>query len=125
MSTQLAQDIRIGTLVRPDAGYIQQVVPHGFESISITFWQNHGDTDLTQLASEVNEVLSDTPCVVSSLGVFGNPLMDDENAELTRKSWEACIDAAGLFGCDIVAGFADYDATQEGIAVLSEYLGGW
>ena len=96
MSTQLAQDIRIGTLVRPDAGYIQQVVPHGFESISITFWQNHGDTDLTQLASEVNEVLSDTPCVVSSLGVFGNPLMDDENAELTRKSWEACIDAGRL-----------------------------
>ena len=41
--------IRIGTLVQAGektADYIRQILPHGFESFSITFWQTTGDTNI-------------------------------------------------------------------------------
>jgi sugar phosphate isomerase/epimerase len=103
--------IRIGTLVnaggRSDpAGYIRQILPHGFESFSIMFWQTLGGADLKKLAREVNEALAGSDAVVSSLGIFGNPLKDDDLGRRNREGWRKCIDAAHLFGCDIVAGFA-------------------
>ncbi|MHB9130563.1 MAG: sugar phosphate isomerase/epimerase family protein [Armatimonadota bacterium] len=105
----MEQQIRIGTLVNGGKGtaeYIRQIIPHGFESFSITFWQTLGDTDLAQLAAEVNGALAGSGVVISSLGIFGNPLMDDAKAEDTRQGWQKLIDNAHLFGCDIVAGFA-------------------
>jgi len=104
--------IRIGTLVsggdggRNTAGYIRQILPHGFESFSITFWQVLGPVDLDRLADEVRGVLADSGAVISSLGIFGNPLETNETAEATRDGWRRLIDAAPRFGCDIVAGFA-------------------
>lgn len=100
--------IRIGTLVNggpKTADYIQQILPHGFESFSITFWQTLGDTDLAKLADEVKAVLDGSDAIISSVSVFGNPLMDDEMAAQSRTSWAKLIDAAHLFGCDIVTGF--------------------
>ena len=44
--------------------------------------------------------------VISSLGVYGNPLDDKNKGAETRESWKKVIDAAPLFGCDVVAGFA-------------------
>jgi sugar phosphate isomerase/epimerase len=101
--------IRIGTLVNGGAGtasYIRQILPHGFESFSITFWQTLGDTNLKQLAAEVKDALAGSEAIISSIGVFGNPLMDDEKAKATRDGWKKLIDAAHLFGCDLVCGFA-------------------
>jgi len=103
------EPIRIGTLVNGGAGtanYIRQILPHGFESFSITFWQTLGDTNLKKLAAEVKDALAGTEVVISSLGVFGNPLMDDEKAKATRDGWKKLIDAAHLFGTDLVCGFA-------------------
>ncbi|MBM4035617.1 MAG: sugar phosphate isomerase/epimerase [Planctomycetes bacterium] len=102
------ETIRIGTLVNGGAGtanYIRQILPHGFESFSITFWQTLGDTNLKRLAAEVKDALAGTDVVISSLGVFGNPLMDDEKAQATRDGWKKLIDAAHLFGTDLVCGF--------------------
>ncbi|MBI5091284.1 MAG: sugar phosphate isomerase/epimerase [Candidatus Hydrogenedentes bacterium] len=101
--------IRIGTLVpgRQDtAAYIKQILDHGFESFSITFWKTVGDTDLARLANDVNDTLAGYDIRISSLGVFGNPLELHNEAEETRASWRKLIDAAPLFDCDIVAGFA-------------------
>lgn len=102
------ETIRIGTLVSgPGApGYIKQILPHGFESFSITFWQTLGGADLKKLAAEVNEALAGSGAVISSVSVFGNPLMDDATAAETRDGWAQLIDAAHLFGCDLVTGFA-------------------
>ncbi|HOF86520.1 MAG TPA: sugar phosphate isomerase/epimerase family protein, partial [Armatimonadota bacterium] len=100
--------IRIGTLVNggaTTADYLRQILPHGFESFSITFWQTVGEADLGKLADEVQAVLAGSDAVISSLSVFGNPLLDDEAAARTRASWAKLIDAAHLFGCDIVTGF--------------------
>ena len=102
------ETIRIGTLVNGGAGtasYIRQILPHGFESFSITFWQTLGDTNLKKLAAEVKDALAGSETIISSLGVFGNPLMDDEKAKATRDGWKKLIDAAHLFGTDLVCGF--------------------
>ena len=101
-------DIRIGTLV--NAGmkspeYIRQILPHGFESFSLTFWQSCEDIDFKKLAREVNAVLDGTGAVISSLGIFGNPLEKQALDKETLKGWRKCIDNAHLFGCDIVSGF--------------------
>ena len=100
-------DIRIGTLAGKGAqtpAYIRQLLPHGFESFQINFWQTLGDVNLKKLAEETKVVLNEAggTAVISSLGMFGNPLV----APATANDWKKCIDAAELFGCDLVCGFA-------------------
>jgi sugar phosphate isomerase/epimerase len=99
-------DIRIGTLVQggtPEktADYIRQILPHGFESFQINFWQKIGDVNLRELAKRVLAECGDA-ATISSLGVFGNPLQDAQ----TAKSFEQAIKNVKHFGADIVAGFA-------------------
>lgn len=100
------RDIRIGTLAPGDKGaaYLRQIIPHGFESFQLNFWKYLGATDLKKLAKEVNALLDETgrTAIVSSLGIFGNPLEDKQ----TAKDWARCIDAAALFDCNLVCGFA-------------------
>lgn len=104
------EDIRIGTIVsgglKDPCGYIRQILPHGFESFTLMFWQTTGDTDIKKLAKDVNATLEGTGVVISSLGIFGNPLETGEIDRKTVKGWEKLIDNAHLFGTDIVAGFA-------------------
>ena len=98
---------RIGTMAndgRPE--YLRQILPHGFESFQINFWQQV-NVDLRVRAREVQEVLDGSGAVVSCLGMFGNPLDPAHPAHKeTLAGWRACIDNAHLFGCDLVCGFA-------------------
>ncbi|GCE29664.1 sugar phosphate isomerase [Dictyobacter alpinus] len=102
-------DIRIGTLVdgkgSNPAEFIRQILPYGFESFSLTFWETLGEVDLRQLAASVQEVLADTDVTISALSIFGNPLEETEVDRETLRGWEALIDHAHLFGADIVSGF--------------------
>ncbi len=100
------EGIRIGTLVGAGAKapeFIKQILPYGFESFSLTHWQNLGG-DLKKIAGEVNEVLADSDAVISSLSVFGN-LLDGEMAKKVVGNFRKAIDAAHLYGCDMVTGF--------------------
>jgi sugar phosphate isomerase/epimerase len=83
------------------AGYIKQILPHGFESFELTCWQYIGSVDLAKTAKEVLDCLGNK-AVVGAIGIFGNPLQDEQ----TRKDWERMIDAAPLFKTDLVCGFA-------------------
>jgi sugar phosphate isomerase/epimerase len=107
--TNPLQDIRIGTMVRanlPDpAAYVRQILPLGFESIQPFFWQTLGGKDLKRLAGEIREAIGERDVVVSSLGVFGNPLEERELDRETLAGWEAAIENAHLFGTDLVTGF--------------------
>jgi sugar phosphate isomerase/epimerase len=96
-------DIRMGTLVsmKDGAAYLKQILPHGFESFSLTFWKEIGDVDLERTAKEVLDTIGDQ-AIISSLGMFGNPLEDADAA----RDFARCINAAKLFNCDVVAGFA-------------------
>ncbi len=104
------QDIRLGTLVNTgsrSADTIAQILPHGFESFEITFWKELGDCDIKALAKNVKRTLDGTGAIISSLGIFGNPLDPSASKhQETLKGWKTCIDNAYLFGTDLVCGFA-------------------
>jgi sugar phosphate isomerase/epimerase len=96
-------DIRIGTVVQMSKGanYIRQILPHGFESFQMFAWKRLGDVDLERTGAQVLEAIGDK-AVISSLGMFGNPIQDEQ----TAKDFARCIDVAKKhFNCDIVAGF--------------------
>lgn len=96
-------DIRIGTIVRGTeaVSHINQILPHGFESFQVFFWQEIGDVNLKELAKGVLDACGDK-ATISSLGMFGNPLQSDDCA----RDFGRCIKAARLFNCDMVCGFA-------------------
>ena len=102
-------DIRIGTLAgrnEQTAAYIEAILPHGFESFEINFWQDLHGVDLKQLAADTRRVLEGSGAVISCLGVYGNPLDPAHPKQAdTLKAWKACIDHAPRFGCDLVCGF--------------------
>lgn len=100
--------MRIGTLVKGTgdvAEYIRRILPYGFESFSITFWKTNRDIDFPKLADSVLAAVDGTDAEISALEVFGNPMDHEEADKETLASWERAIDAAPLFGADIVGGF--------------------
>lgn len=99
------QQLRIGTLVHAGEAldHVPQLVRHGFESFSLTFWATTRGVDLEATADALQGRLGSA--VVSSLGIFGNPLLDDEDGEEARASWRRLIAVAPLFGTDLVGGF--------------------
>jgi sugar phosphate isomerase/epimerase len=103
MSRKNHQDIRIGTLanMKDGADYLRQILPHGFESFQLTLWQHIGEVKLEELAKQVKEVVGNK-AIISSVGIYGNPLQDQK----TAKDWEKVIRAAPAFGTKVVCGFA-------------------
>ena len=103
-----AKSIRIGTMIRghePDpVGYLEKILPHGFESIEPYFWQTV-NKDLPELAKRLKDVIGDRDVTMSTLGMFGNPLEEQPKDIETLRGWEALIDNAHHFGATCVAGF--------------------
>ena len=99
--------LRIGTLVGGGDAVrvIPQIAKHGFESYSLTFWQTTGEIDLKETAKRVAEIVAEHDAVISTVGIFGNPLTGTGDNRDTLASWERLIDHAHLFGTDIVNGF--------------------
>ena len=84
------EKIRIGTLVNAGPGkhrpgeYIRQILPYGFESFSLTFWQTLGDCDLQEARRRgPGRPVGHRARSISSLSIFGNPLMGDDMARQT------------------------------------------
>lgn len=100
-------DIKVGTLVSVDnvRKVIPKLIPLGFETFSITFWETTGNWDLELLANDVHKMLEGTNCTISCLSIFGNPLLDTEKGLAARNSWGKLINVAHLFGTDLVTGF--------------------
>src|SRR5256885_15311749 len=93
------KDIRIGALTPIDKGadYIRKILPHGFESFQPSAFETIGGVDLQRMATETLDAIGDR-AVISSLSCYGNPLMNKTTAADIVK----LIDAAPLFGCDLV-----------------------
>lgn len=125
MSANPLLDIRVGTLVNargPDpASYIRQILPHGFESIALTFGRDLEGLDLPRLAAEVKEALGDSGVVIGAVGIYGNPLESAPQDLATLRGWERLIDQADLFGTDIVSGFTGRMRGQSIEASLPRY----
>ncbi|GIQ71118.1 sugar phosphate isomerase/epimerase [Xylanibacillus composti] len=103
----MGHDIRIGTLVGGGDAVrvLPQIIPYGFESFGLNFWQTTGNVDLVETAKRVREIADEHDIVISTLGIFGNPLTGTGKNADTLASWERLIDAAELFGTNMVNGF--------------------
>ncbi len=122
-------DIRVGTLVsghHNPANYIRQILPYGFESFAIHFGDACLDLDLPKIAAEVIEACGDQ-AVISSIGVYGNPLDSAPLDQETCKSWELLVDCAHLFSTNIVSGFTGRlrgKPLEESLPRFKEVFGG-
>lgn len=123
------QDIRIGTLVpcnRVDpVAYVRSILPHGFESFQLFFWETLGGADLARLADELGELLEGSGAIISSLGLFGNPMEREPKDVQTLRDWERCIDNVHRFGCDLVVGFTGRLRGQTIDANMPRYVEIW
>lgn len=100
-------DIKIGTLITGDNTPIvmPKLIPYGFETFSITFWERVNINNLEKFADNVGQIMDGSDCAISSLSIFSNPLMDNDFGREGISSWKRLIDAAKLFGTDLVTGF--------------------
>ncbi|MRN53663.1 sugar phosphate isomerase/epimerase family protein [Paenibacillus monticola] len=99
--------LRIGTIVSGGDALrvIPQIVEHGFESFNLNFWQTTGDNDLVEMAARLRELAAEHDFVISSVGIYGNPLTGTGEHADALDSWKRLIDHAHLFGTDIISGF--------------------
>lgn len=103
MSRASHADIRIGTLapIAKGAPYLRKIVDHGFESFELTIGRHIGDLNLAEAAKEISDAIAGK-AIISSLGLYGNPLQDEQNA----TDWRHVIEACSHYGCKVVCGFA-------------------
>lgn len=97
------KQIRIGTLVSANDAVqiIPQIIDYGFESYSLTFWKTCGDLNFQETAKKLNNILERRDIPISSLSIFCNPLMNEDDI----KQWEKVIDNVHHFNCNLVTGF--------------------
>lgn len=102
-------DIRIGTLVpctrSEPVAYARRCAELGFESLQLFFWGSLGDHELPRLAEDLHTALAGSDTVISSLGIFGNPLHPESDGDGIRHAWQQAVEHAPAFGCDLVCGF--------------------
>ncbi|HVY21144.1 MAG TPA: sugar phosphate isomerase/epimerase [Bauldia sp.] len=102
-------DIRIGTMVKATEGNaaerIGQISDMGFESFEPFFWQTIRGQNLEDLGKRCREAIGSRDITISTIGMFGNPLEDQELDHQTLQGWKDCIDNAHHFGATCVAGF--------------------
>ncbi len=107
--TDPAKSIRIGTMIKATEGEaaenIAAIADLGFESFEPFFWQTTNGQDLSELGKRCRNAIGDRDVTISTIGMFGNPLEDQEMDRETLKGWQDCIDNAHYFGANCVAGF--------------------
>lgn len=107
--TNPAKSIRIGTMIQATAGKavenITAIADLGFESFEPFFWQTTNGQDLAELGKRSLEAIGNRDITISTIGMFGNPLEDQEMDRQTLQGWKDCIDNAHHFGATTVAGF--------------------
>ena len=99
----------IGTVIRSGAqaaSAIRDLMGFGFESWQIIFsLKRESVPPLEKLAEEVRAVIEGTGTFVSALGIYGNPLRDDEKGDESRAALRAAMRAAPKFGTDVIGCF--------------------
>ncbi len=107
--TVMRRPMAVGTVIRAGAGAaeaIRTVLPHGFECFQIIFTlKREVLPDLRRLAAEVMEVVGPSETFISGVGVYGNPLRDDEVGRAAVAAVREGMRVARLLGTDLVSAF--------------------
>lgn len=81
--------------------YLEALLPHGFESFELNAWMHVGEIDFDTHSKAVLDTIGDK-AVISSVGVYGNSLQDEQ----TATDWERLIRNAKKYEANVVCGFA-------------------
>ncbi|MEP7240105.1 MAG: sugar phosphate isomerase/epimerase, partial [Devosia sp.] len=104
--TDPAKAVRIGTMINATSGHaaarIAEIADLGFESFEPFFWQTTKGQDLAELGKRSRESIGNRDITISTLGMFGNPLEDQDLDRQTLQGWKDCIDNAHHFGATCV-----------------------
>ena len=103
----MAHMIPIGTMV--NANRAVQVIPAaarlGFECFQINFWLSTGTVDVQKEFPRILEAAQACGTLISSIGLYGNPLWQHGEYADTLASFERIIDAAHLLQAPLITGF--------------------
>lgn len=105
---------------------LPQIIPYGFESVSLTFDQTIGGINLSETAKALKEMLDEKNITISTLSIYGNPLLGNGTNKDALESWRELIDNAHHFGTDLVTGFTGRipgRPIEESIPRFSEVFG--
>ena len=83
-------DIKIGTMISaPDVKEVMpKLIPYGFETFSITFWETTKGWDLEQLAKDIQEILYGTGHRFCRKGAGSSRAR--VNPGIQRDLWRVC-----------------------------------
>lgn len=102
--------IPIGTVIRPGADLAASFAPYpdDFECYQLVWPLKHCGyvPELTNESEAVKCSAAARGAVISALGVYGNPLREDEAGAVARDGLRRAILAARSYGADIVGCFA-------------------
>ena len=105
-----AVSIPIGTVIRPgsDPATSLEGFPEGFQCYQLVWALKHCGhvPDLLPQAGAVREAAAARGAVISALGVYGNPLREDEAGDTARDGLRRAILAARSYGTGVVGCFA-------------------
>lgn len=96
--------VKIGTIVHGDKAkaLLPKLGEYGFESYNLYFFGDVArEVDWAGYAQDVMPLIRDSGRTVSSVSIFLNPLMRDDDID----TWRQVIDHAAEFDCDTVSGF--------------------
>lgn len=98
------KQIEIGTCIPGThaLSWLPHLAKAGFECASINFHMSLEGTDLKKLAEDLRPIVEETGIRIASLGFYCNPIENEDH----KKTLEACIEAAPLFGAPMVSTFA-------------------
>jgi len=105
------EGIPVGTMVRGNGGKapgrLGRLGGRGFECVQIHWWAGLGADDPAETARRIEDDPADgrPGPPVRSLALYGNPLRRDSEGDEARRSIEALIDSAAVFGCSIIGLF--------------------
>ena len=102
--------IPIGTVIRPgpDPATSMEGFPEGFQCYQLVWALKHCGhvPELLPHAKAVREAAAARGAVISALGVYGNPLREDEAGAIARDGLRRAILAARSYGTAVVGCFA-------------------
>ncbi|HSK67939.1 MAG TPA: sugar phosphate isomerase/epimerase [Candidatus Limnocylindria bacterium] len=104
MAQRHLQDIRIGTCVPgPEADqYAPAFLDMGYEALSVNFHMEFSGVNIEEQGRALRELAESRGARVTTLGVYSNPVQFEDHV----TQLERAIDAAHLYGADIVSTFA-------------------
>lgn len=96
--------MKIGTCIRGNylLEDLENAVAAGFDTVELYFNERLGNIDWKETTKQMEEVIGDSGVTISGIGLYCNPLIDED----AQRELQDCIENAHLLGTDFIGTFA-------------------